>query len=236
VRVRSILTLLDEAHTRHAGQTLHVGVLVPWANTVVETELPRLGLTNVVFHYARLVPQACTTALDENFLRGLEAAVPDALAQVARLPLASVIMACTSAGFTATQRYPAGVVSAYDALLAALEQLQAERIVLATPYPHELTSREADAFRGAGIDVVASTSLGRADDLAAVTTYDTHDLLDHVDPAAFAAADALVLSCTAWPTLPLIAELEDTLGLPVVSSNLAMALYPFLPINVEEGA
>ena len=34
----------------------HVGVLVPWANTMIETELPRVGLEPLVFHYARIVP------------------------------------------------------------------------------------------------------------------------------------------------------------------------------------
>ena len=42
----------------------HIGVLVPWANTVVESELPRFGLTHIVWHYARLVPDNQGTVLD----------------------------------------------------------------------------------------------------------------------------------------------------------------------------
>ena len=35
-------------------------------------------------------------------------------------------------------------------------------------------------------------------------------------------ADALFVSCTALPVLPLIQKLEDTLGIPVLSSNQAL--------------
>ena len=35
-------------------------------------------------------------------------------------------------------------------------------------------------------------------------------------------ADALFVSCTAFPVLPLIQKLEDKLGIPVLSSNQAL--------------
>jgi len=36
-------------------------------------------------------------------------------------------------------------------------------------------------------------------------------------------AEAIVLSCTGWPTFGLIRALRRRLGKPVISSNLAMA-------------
>src|SRR5687768_18335226 len=61
------------------------GVLVPWANVAVETELPCLGQEAVVWHYARLAPANGSTALDDDFLEGLLGAVPGALHQLSRL-------------------------------------------------------------------------------------------------------------------------------------------------------
>ncbi|MGH3622439.1 MAG: maleate cis-trans isomerase family protein [Sciscionella sp.] len=209
---------------------------MPWANTVVETELPRFGLATVVFHYSRLVPPDRSTALDESFLRGLNAAVPEALARMDRLPLSAVLMACTSAGFSPTASRPASVVTAFDALFAALRELRAKRIVLATPYPHDLTAREIEAFVRRRIGVVTSVSLGRNDKLADVTADEIHELLDEIDPSVLRDADALVLSCTAWPTLAVLPDLEATVDIPVISSNLAMAMYPFTTTAAGERA
>jgi maleate isomerase len=235
MRPDSSLALLDGEHDR-LHHDIHVGVLVPWANTVVETELPRLGLDRVIFHYARLVPPNRSTALDEIFLRGLLAAVPDALGQLTRLPLSAVLVACTSAGFAITDAGPVGVVTAFDALVTTLRRLAAARIVLATPYPETVTTREVEAFADAGIAVTAAVSLGRDDEYAAVPADDIRALMGRVDPAAVATADAVVLSCTGWPTLGLVPELEAATGRPVLTSNLALAIHALALTHAPEYA
>lgn len=209
----------------------HVGVLVPWANTIVETELSRMGLADVVWHYARLVPDEETTALDDSFLAGLVNAIPGALHQLSQLPLSAVAVACTSAGFSFGDGITAAAATAgpplftaFDALVAVLHRLNASRLVLLTPYPAVLTEREVRAFGPAGIEVLASGSLGLRDGFAEVDADVLGELVATVDPSAVGAADAVVLSCTAWPTLAAACELEERLGRPVISSNLAMAL------------
>lgn len=224
MRPSSSLALLRGEHDR-IDRDIHIGMLVPWANSVVETELPRLGLDRVVFHYARLVPSSRSTALDATFLSGLVAAVPDALSQLARLPLSAVLVACTSAGFAVTDACPVGAATAFDALVATLRRLGAGRIVLATPYPDAVTTREVESFADEGITVLAAVSLGRDDDFATVNENDIRALIHQFDPATFAHADAVVLSCTGWPTLPLVPELEASTGRPVLTSNLALAIH-----------
>ncbi len=216
-----ILTLIRREHDATIGLR-HIGVLVPWANTVVESELPRLGLTHIVWHYARLVPDNQGTALDDSFLQGLVRAVPGALGQLSRLPLAAVLLACTSVGFS----YPLDVrvVSAFDALLAGLRRLGARRVLLLTPYPDHLAEREAKALEAQGQTVVGHASLGCDDGFAEVTSDQILGLLGRFTRAALADADALVLSCTAWPTLDVVEALEARTDRPVISSNLALAL------------
>jgi maleate isomerase len=235
MRPDSSLALLHGEHDR-LHHDIHVGVLVPWANTVVETELPRLGLDRVIFHYARLVPPTRSTALDETFLRGLLAAVPDALGQLARLPLSAVLVACTSAGFAVADAGPVGVVTGFDALVATLRHLAAERIVLTTPYPEAITTREVEAFADAEITVTAAVSLGRDDGYAAVPADDIRALIDGVDPGAVEKADAVVLSCTGWHTLGLVPELEAATGRPVLTSNLALAIHALALAHAPEYA
>ena len=208
---------------------VHTGVLVPWANMVVEAELHCVTGTSVTWHYSRLVPQSRTTRLDGQFLTGLLAAVPGALAQLEALPVTRVYLACTSAAFMypdlarqAGDESRVQLVSAFDAITAALACLHAASVVLLTPYPDTLTTAEADMLTEAGFAVTCAAGLGFLDGYGTVTLRQISQLVRSVGRGAISDADAVVLSCTGWPTLSVIAELEQSLDRPVVSSNLAI--------------
>jgi maleate isomerase len=221
--------------TRPDGPTvgtvgLHAGVLVPWANSVVEAELPRWAGASVVWHYARLVPPCRSTALDEDFLAGLLAAAPAALGQLAGLNLRSVYLACTSAAFIfpgQTRSVAAGaqvpVITAFDAIVDALQRRGAGRIVLLTPYPADICEAERSRFDSQGIAVTAHASLCMTDGYAAVGESQIQELAIQVGLRATKEAQAIVLSCTGWPTFGLVERLRRQLGRPVISSNLAIA-------------
>lgn len=211
---------------------MHAGVLVPWANTVVEAELHRISGSSVIWHYARLVPASRTTALETRFLQGLLDAVPVALTQLAALPLRRAYLACTSAAFmyphamqAARKHARVTLVSAFDALRSALAQLAATRIVLLTPYPDQVTEAEAQLFDRCGISVTGYASLGLSDGYDTVTDEQLRKLIRQAGHAAIGEAEAIVLSCTGWPTLDLIPALQRDLGKPVLSSNLAIGLH-----------
>lgn len=231
----SATAVLDEAHAALAD-TIRVGVLLPWANVIVEAELPRLGLDRVVFHYARLVPASRTTRLDHRFLRELVSAVPASLEEVSRLPLATTLLACTSAGFTEEGEAPLPVASAFDALVTTLNRMSINRIALVTPYPRWLTAIEVRAFMGRRIMVVAQSSLDRHDGYSQVSPAEIRSLITQIGHTELARAQAIVLSCTGWPTLGLLAELEDTFGMAVLSSNLAMAIHAIISSEMNKVA
>ncbi len=217
---------------RGDGPPVHAGVLVPWANTVVEAELPLIAGRSVTWHYARLVPASGTTRLDERFLGGLLDAVPAALTQLSALPLRCVYLACTSAAFMypdvakdAQRRASVTLVTAFDAITAALARLGITRVMLLTPYPATVTDAEAQMLRRSGITVTGCASLGAEDGYDRVTRAEFKHLIMNVSHAAMAAAEAVVLSCTGWPTLDFIHDMERDLGKAVLSSNLAVALH-----------
>jgi maleate cis-trans isomerase len=215
---------LRAAHAELAREA-HVGVLVPWGNTIVEAELPRLGLDRLILHYARLVPARRYRDADA-FLTEIAQAVPGALGQFARLRLAGTVVACTSTGFLAADAYrDAPVVDAFDALQATLGEFEATGIVLATPYPKRHTAVQAAALESAGFTVLghASLDLGLLDDFTAVPAQRIADLVAEAHAELRSAPDAVVLSCTAWPTIAATALLQSTYGIPVISSNLALA-------------
>ncbi|MBG0568725.1 aspartate racemase/maleate isomerase family protein [Actinoplanes aureus] len=222
--VTDTLALLNDTHTRLRGPA-HVGVLVPWGNTIVETELPRLGLDRVVYHYARLVP-ARRYRDPDDFLAEIAAAVPATLHQFARLSLAGTLVACTSTGFLTPEAYQdTAVVDAFGALQTLLHDVKASTIILATPYPTRHTQIQAARLQEQGFHVIAHASLdlGLLDDFTAVTPDRIAGLVHGIDAERRSRADAVVLSCTAWPTIDATALLQHELGIPVVSSNLALA-------------
>jgi maleate isomerase len=210
-----------------------VGALVPWANMAVEAELHRVTGPRVSWHYSRLVPSSRTTELDARFLTGLLSAVPGALAQLAALPLSRVYLACTSAAFMNPElteeisHVAAGVsvLSAFEAITAALTHLSARSVVLLTPYPDNVTAQEAAMLAEAGFAVTAKASLGLDDCYGLVTHEQIWELIRSVDHAKLNEADAVVLSCTGWPTFDLIPEMRRCLGKTVISSNTAIGLH-----------
>jgi maleate isomerase len=209
---------------------VHAGVLLPWANAVVEAELHRWTGNAVIWHYARLVPTSGTTALDTGFLTGLLDVVPDALMQLSALPLRRVYLACTSAAFmyperagSASKHTQVAVVSAFDAITALLSEHGASRVALLAPYPQDVTDTEARMFGQGGVTVTACASLGLDDGYSGVTRDQIGELIGKISDEALGKAEVIVLSCTGWPTFGPVRALRRRLGKPVISSNLAMA-------------
>ncbi len=219
---------------RHAvrGVPLHAGVLVPWGNSVVEAELPRWSVGKVVWHYSRLVPPSRGTVLDEGFLTGLLDAVPAALGQLTALRLPTVYLACTSAAFMlpghvreTTSGKSFQTVTAFDALIAALQERRASRIVLLTPYPQAVTETEVVMFGNAGITVIDYASLGLDDGYADIGPAQVGTLASRISDGAAKEAQAIVLSCTGWPTDGVVSPLRRRFRRPIISANLAIVMH-----------
>ena len=107
-----------------------------------------------------------------------------------------------------------------SACVAALEALDARRIVLGTAYTPDITALEVAFLASKGIDVVRAEGLSLTSD----------EEMNRVTPdwlARFAIAidtpdaDALFLSCGALRVLPVIDVIEAAIAKPVVFSNQA---------------
>jgi arylmalonate decarboxylase len=106
-----------------------------------------------------------------------------------------------------------------NGLLDGLRTANARRIALATAYTDEVTARLRVFLEEHGFQVTAARGLGftKIPEGAA-----TGPILTRLGEDAYAAsgrAEALVMSCGALRTLDLIVPLEQTLGVPVVSST-----------------
>lgn len=105
-------------------------------------------------------------------------------------------------------------------VVRALHRLGARRIAIGTPYVDELNLLEQRFFEAEGFEVVHLEGLQIGDDQA-IARLGADEVRSLAESAVRADIDALFLSCTNMPTLPILAELEARFGIPVISSNAA---------------
>jgi len=106
------------------------------------------------------------------------------------------------------------------AVVDGLKQVKARRVAAATAYNEEVSGRLKRFLEESGFEVVAMKGLGleAISDPAKVTQESLQQFSADVFKSA-AKADALVVSCGGLRTLEIIAPLEQTCHVPVVSST-----------------
>ena len=118
--------------------------------------------------------------------------------------------------------YP--IVTAADAIAGALDRIGARRIALVSPYPPDLAEAAIVYWQRSGYDVrivAAASELARGDDTRGIYALGSEDAADALARLDLCDVDAVLLSGTGMPSLPLIASRRS--GPPVLSSNLCLA-------------
>lgn len=146
------------------------------------------------------------------------------------IPLEAIAYCCTAAsvviGDTSVRqaigraRPGVPVITPTGAAVQALRALRCSRIAILTPYLQETTLPVVEYFEAQGFEVVAARCLGLEDDrdMARVTPA---SILAAAEASDDPRAEALFISCTALPALPVVGEIEKRIGKPVVTSNQA---------------
>lgn len=141
--------------------------------------------------------------------------------------LEGIIFGCSSAsavlgaGIAELVGDRAPLTTPISAALRGFRALGVRRIALMTPYMPETTDIVGDAFEGGGLTVVSRRSMGHDDDRT-IGLLTPEAVLEAALRADHPEAEALFMSCTALPALPVIARIEARLGKPVLSSNQAL--------------
>ncbi|GAB6983565.1 maleate cis-trans isomerase family protein [Nocardioides pyridinolyticus] len=228
------------AEPRRGGVT-RVGLIVPSSNTTMETELPELFARQAAatgqrytFHSARATLKSVTR---EELLAMVDkaadcaVAVSDADVDVIAYACLVAVMAQGPGAHTASEEtiaraaadngHPAAVTSSAGALVRTLQGLGASRVAMVAPYMKPLTAMVRDYVEGSGISVVDAASLEVEDNLA-VGCLDPAQLPRIARGLHREGAEAIVLSaCVQMPSLAAVQEVEDELGVPVVTAATA---------------
>jgi maleate isomerase len=207
-----------------------VGLLVPSSNTVMEPDLWRALPPGATLHTARMyledtTPEGENRMLDEHVLpaaRDLATARPDL-----------IVFGCTSAGALRGNDYDAelsrrisdlsGVptVSVIASVRRAIAASGARRVGVVTPYVDALNQRIKESVEADGVEVVGIAGLGISDNFE-IAAVPVEGILDFAERALGGLAiDLAFVSCTNFPAMEALPELERRLGLPVVTSNQA---------------
>jgi len=208
---------------------VRVGLIIPSSNRMVEQEMVPAFPRGVQVHVTRLrMTGAHHLALGELLPRIEEAtrALVDARCDIVAFHCTANSMEGGKAGeeqilaALARAGAPHGTTT-ITAIKRALDAVAARRIVLITPYDTRTTEHEAAFLRACGFDVLDASGLALAGSDAFCAAPSAF-WRDRAIEAGRPDADAYLISCANISVLGVIAELEGSLGRPVVTSNQAV--------------
>lgn len=219
-------------HPTAYGWRAKIGVIVPPTNTVNEAEWNLMAPEGVSVHATRMPLHDGASGGEGK--RRLYGDIGQAAGYLAEAGLDAIAYGCTAGSmvqpvseFGDFMGGIAGVpcVTTAGSLVEAAGVLGADRIAIATPYHDTLNEHEARFFTESGFEVANIAGLGIGadgpEDYVRIARTDRDEIAEHAVNSDTDDADLLLVSCTDFPVLGLIPELEDRLGKPVITSNQA---------------
>jgi maleate cis-trans isomerase len=216
------------------GWRAKVGVLVPEGNTTLEPELYALAPAGVSFHFARLQagPQAITL---EAIIRDYLASMPQAAEMVAKVDPALIVFGLTAGSFVPESGGNAGIEATITArtgrpalatgtcVIEGLQALGLRRLAEVTPYTPEVSAMSRRFLEAHGFQIALLHSIPGLQGVQEIYQLHPQRVYQEVKAALRGQqVDGVFLSGTGVPSLEIIPVLEADLGLPVVSSTIAV--------------
>jgi len=215
------------------GWRARLGFLVPPGNPTVETEMIALAPLGVSVHFHRMTARGASGSLEGQDKRNrmMVENIDDSVELLAMVDPDVIVVAHTATSYhlgreretelLARLRASTGIqaVTAFGSVLDALQRLNIRRVALGTPYSPDTTLQGKAHLEAHGLQVVNFANLENVNniyDTTAERAYGLARLVDRED------ADAVFLSGTGMPTLPVLEVLERDLGKPMISSASAM--------------
>jgi maleate isomerase len=213
------------------GSRQRLGLLIPSSNSVMEVDFYRNLPAGVTLHTARMymedtTPEGESLMLDRFALpaaRDVGTARPDA-----------VVFGCTSAGALRGNDYDhelcdriaeaAGcpAVSVIASVRGAIERRRGRRIGVVTPYVDSLNQKIKESIEAGGdVEVAGIFGLGITENFTIAEVSPDEVVRFAVSSLGPLSIDLAFASCTNFRAMEVVPELEQALGVPVVTSNAA---------------
>jgi maleate isomerase len=239
-----LLEHLPFAADRGIASRARIGLIVLATDYTIEHEWRRImgGLSGVALYHSRILNDAQITP---ETLRAMEPRIASSTAII--LPGADfdvIAYGCTSASMAIGEekvfarireaRPNVECTTPITAAFAAFHALGARRIGILTPYRADVNRIVASYIAARGFTVPVFGSFNEEDDnmVARITPQSIKDGILAIRKRAD--IDAVFVSCTSVRLAEAAASIEKEIGLPVTSSNHAMAWHALRLANYDE--
>ncbi|MGH1414884.1 MAG: maleate cis-trans isomerase family protein [Pelagimonas sp.] len=234
---------LDFDTDKGIGTRATLGAIVLATDETLEPEFARMMAGEGLALYHSRIPMV--PSIQPETLAEMEADLPaSARLLPSSLQFDVIGYGCTSASTViGSDRVAAAIQSVFPtaqvtdpmaAIIAACQSLGAKRLGFITPYIPSVSDRLRNKLSDAGFDITGLGSFEEGDDrvVARITPASISAAALHI--AAQSPCDAIVISCTNLRCLSVIPAIEHQLGLPVISSNQALAWHMLRLAGVDE--
>jgi len=226
------------------NQLRRFGVLAPPGNVALERELPPLLPPGVAMNHNRLSRPPEVKKIDS--LLQMADSIERAARDIALVDPEIILYACTSGSFlmgagredeVARRIFDiTGIpaISTSTAVVCALRAVKARRVFMVTPYPDDINVREVEFLKHYDIEVGGWDSFRQATSAGnrSISSEQVAELIrKHAQEAR--ECNAVFISCTNLLSFDQIVGLENELGTPVISSNLASLWALLRYLNVD---
>jgi maleate isomerase len=208
-----------------------VGLVILATDHTTEPDFQRMVASDRIGLYTARIPYANPTTPDNlrrmqpSLTEGTGLILPDEVLDVIcySCTAASVVIGDDEIEAAINLAKPAvPVVTPPLAAVRGLQALGAKRISILTPYTIKTSTPMAHYFAAKGFDIASFTCFGLDDDRE-MARISPRSLISAAQEAMASDADALFISCTAVRAAGVALAIEQVIGKPVVSSNLATA-------------
>jgi maleate isomerase len=218
---------------------VRLGLIIPSSNTTMEFEFYAMLPQGFTTHTARLKLKSVTL----ESLTQMESKVEEEAAKLADADVGVIGYGCTSGSLFRGLGHDKMIeekiekasgkpaVATAGAVINALKALKIKNVAVATPYITEINDLEEKFLAANGFKVVDLKGLQLFDNLK-IGSISSRTAYELIAKLKYEEADGLFISCTNFPIIRIIKELENKLGKPVISSNTATLWAMLRKINV----
>jgi maleate isomerase len=236
------LEVKAEGEVKLYGWRARIGLIVPSSNTTMEPEFSKIMPEGVSVHTARLK----LVNVDAESLRKMAERSVEAAEDLATAEVDLIVYGCTTGSLLEGSRWEEElrlriekatgitVITTAQAVVKSLKALGARKVSVATPYIEELNEREKRFLEENGFKVIKIKGLGivKNTEIGKQPPWVAYRLA--LEVARDSDADVLFISCTNFRTLEVINYLEETLQIPVISSNTSTAWLALRTLGIRD--